>query len=133
MGPLTLASRRTSWPIISQIADAITGERTALIAEAAHVVPPIGAQGLNMSLADIATLHDLAVKAPGALGDAAMLDAYGRARHPDIRLRVAGIDALNRASMAGGQVFRDLRAQGLRALYAATPVRKTLMRTGLGM
>jgi 2-octaprenyl-6-methoxyphenol hydroxylase len=133
MGPLTLASRRTSWPIISQIADALTGERTALIAEAAHVVPPIGAQGLNMSLADIATLRDLAVKTPADLGDCAMLDAYARARHADIRLRVAGIDALNRASMAGGQAFRDLRAQGLRALYAATPVRKLLMRTGLGM
>jgi 2-octaprenyl-6-methoxyphenol hydroxylase len=132
MGPLTLASRRTSWPIIAQIADAMAGDRTALIAEAAHVVPPIGAQGLNMSLADIATLLDLAMKTPGALGDAAMLDAYARARHPDIRLRVAGIDALNRASMAGGQMFRDLRAQGLRALYAAAPVRKTLMRTGLG-
>ncbi|MGL5008585.1 MAG: FAD-dependent monooxygenase, partial [Paracoccaceae bacterium] len=53
LGPLTLASRRTTWPIISQIAHTLTGERTALIAEAAHVVPPIGAQGLNMSLADI--------------------------------------------------------------------------------
>jgi 2-octaprenyl-6-methoxyphenol hydroxylase len=133
MGPLTLASPRSTWPIISQIADALTGERTALIAEAAHVVPPIGAQGLNMSLADIATLLDLAVRMPGGLGDPAMLDAYARARHADIRLRVAGIDALNRASMAGGQMFRDLRAQGLRALYAATPLRKTLMRTGLGM
>ncbi len=133
MGPLTLASRRTTWPIISQIADAMTGERTALIAEAAHVVPPIGAQGLNMSLADIATLRDLGVADPAGLGSAKMLDAYVRARHTDIRLRVAGIDALNRASMAGGQMFRDLRAQGLKALHAATPVRKTLMRTGLGI
>ena len=48
LGPLTLASRLTSWPIISQIAARMSGERTALIAEAAHVMPPIGAQGLNM-------------------------------------------------------------------------------------
>jgi 2-octaprenyl-6-methoxyphenol hydroxylase len=133
MGPLTLASRRSIWPIISQIADALTGERTALIAEAAHVVPPIGAQGLNMSLADIATLLDLAKADPAALGSAEMLDRYARARHPDIRLRVAGIDALNRAAMAGGQAFRDLRAQGLRLLHGTGPVRKTLMHTGLGL
>ena len=47
-GPLTLASRRTVWPIISQVAERMAAERVALVAEAAHVVPPIGAQGLNM-------------------------------------------------------------------------------------
>lgn len=133
MGPLTLASRRTTWPIITQLAARMTTERTALIAEAAHVLPPIGAQGLNMSLTDIATLLTLAQKTPGDLGSPTMLDAYHRARHGDITLRVTGIDALNRASMAGSAMARDLRAAGLRALYAATPVRKALMRTGLGV
>ncbi|MEE4345331.1 MAG: FAD-dependent monooxygenase, partial [Paracoccaceae bacterium] len=52
-GPLTLASRRTVWPIISQVAERMYAERVALVAEAAHVVPPIGAQGLNMSLGDM--------------------------------------------------------------------------------
>jgi 2-octaprenyl-6-methoxyphenol hydroxylase len=111
----------------------MTAERVALIAEAAHVLPPIGAQGLNMSLADIATLLTLAQKTPGDLGSPAMLDAYHRARHGDISLRVTGIDALNRASMAGSPMARDLRAAGLRALYAATPLRKALMRKGLGV
>ena len=133
MGPLTLASKRTTWPIITQLAAHMTAERTALIAEAAHVLPPIGAQGLNMSLTDIATLLTLAQKTPGDLGSATMLDAYHAARHRDISLRVTGIDALNRASMAGSQTARDLRAAGLQALYAATPIRKTLMRTGLGL
>ncbi len=63
-GPLTLVTRRSVWPIISQIADRFCAERTALLAEAAHVVPPIGAQGLNMSLADLACLLDLAKAAP---------------------------------------------------------------------
>jgi 2-octaprenyl-6-methoxyphenol hydroxylase len=133
MGPLTLASRRTTWPIISQLAGALTGERTALIAEAAHVVPPIGAQGLNMSLADISTLVTLAKASPATLGDEKMLDAYARARMPDLRLRVTGIDALNRAAIAQSPLFRNLRAAGLRALTAADPVRKTLMKTGLGV
>jgi 2-octaprenyl-6-methoxyphenol hydroxylase len=133
LGPLTLASRRTTWPIISQLANHLTAERTALVAEAAHVVPPIGAQGLNMSLADIATLLDLAKASPATLGDQKMLDAYARARMPDLRLRVAGVDALNRAAIAQSPVFRDLRAAGLRALTAADPVRKTLMKTGLGL
>lgn len=131
LGDLTLISARTAWPMISQIAGAMSAQRTALIAEAAHVIPPIGAQGLNMSLADIAAL--LALATPQNLGDAAMLDAYHRARHLDVKARVIGIDALNRASMLENQTGRDLRKSALTALYALTPLRKTLMKTGLGL
>ncbi|WP_298843741.1 UbiH/UbiF family hydroxylase [uncultured Roseobacter sp.] len=132
-GPLTLASHRTIWPIISQKADRLSAERIALIAEAAHVVPPIGAQGLNMSLADTATLLELASARPETLGDQTMLDAYHKARFPDISLRVTGIDLLNRASQVHTPVLRDARAAGLQALYAIAPVRKTLMQMGLGV
>ena len=59
MGRLTLTSDRALWPIISQFAERLSDERIALVGEAAHVVPPIGAQGLNMSLADIACLRSL--------------------------------------------------------------------------
>ena len=81
------------WPIVSQVADRLDGPRTALVAEAAHVVPPIGAQGLNMSLGDIATLLDLAlggarrrdIGAPSLLAalppDAARRHAAARRRH----------------------------------------------------
>ncbi|MCB2137669.1 MAG: UbiH/UbiF family hydroxylase [Rhodobacteraceae bacterium] len=133
LGPLTLVTRRSVWPIISQIADRFAAERAALMAEAAHVVPPIGAQGLNMSLADLACLLDLAKAAPDRLGDREMLDAYHRRRWPEVKARVTGIDLLNRASMAGAPVLRDLRAQALNAFFAATPIRRGLMRAGLGM
>lgn len=132
LGPLTLASRLTAWPIISQIAARLSGERCALIAEAAHVVPPIGAQGLNMSLADIKTLLSLAQANPQDLGSAKMLDAYHRKRYFDLHARVLGIDALNRASMLQAQPLRDMRAAALDALYSAGPIRKTLMNLGLG-
>jgi 2-octaprenyl-6-methoxyphenol hydroxylase len=131
LGALTLATRRTAWPIISQLAHRLTAQRAALVAEAAHVVPPIGAQGLNMSLADIgcllrlAGLHDM--------GGPEMLAAYQRARWPDLMARVTGIDALNRASMAEAQPFRDLRMAGLRALHGVPPVRRALMRLGMGL
>ncbi len=132
-GPLSLATRRSVWPIISQIADRFEAERCALLAEAAHVVPPIGAQGLNMSLADLACLLDLARAAPERLGDRAMLTTYHRRRWPEVKARVTGIDLLNRTSMLGAQPLRNLRAAALNALYSLGPVRKTLMKAGLGM
>jgi len=132
-GPLTLLTRRSVWPIISQIAARMEAERVALVAEAAHVVPPIGAQGLNMSLADLRVLLDLAETTPDRLGDRAMLHRYHRARHLEVRARVAGIDALNRASMVDAQGLRDMRMRALNAFYAVAPVRRTLMRAGLGV
>ncbi len=131
-GPLKLASRRTIWPIISQSAERLFDERLALVAEAAHVVPPIGAQGLNMSLGDMRVLLDLAIANPHQLGDAQMLETYHRRRFAEVKLRVQGIDMLNRASMVENRSLRDARALGINALYSLAPVRKTLMQMGLG-
>ena len=132
LGPLKLASRRAVWPIIAQQASRLTAKRIALVAEAAHVVPPIGAQGLNMSLSDIASLVRLAQDNRSDVGTAEVLDRYHRDRITDIRMRVAGITALNRASMASSPGMRDLRAAGLDLFYKAPAVRKRLMKLGLG-
>jgi 2-octaprenyl-6-methoxyphenol hydroxylase len=132
LGPLTLASRRTVWPIISQVAERMYAERVALVAEAAHVVPPIGAQGLNMSLGDMRVLLELAQSDPDQLGSAKMLETYHRRRHTEVRARVTGIDLLNRASMMSARPLRDIRAMGLNAIYSLAPVRKTMMQMGLG-
>jgi len=131
-GKLRLASRRTVWPIISQVAERMEAERVALVAEAAHVLPPIGAQGLNMSLGDLRVLLELAEAAPERLGDRRMLETYHRRRHLEVQARVAGIDVLNRASMLHAQPLRDARARALDAIYSLGPVRRTLMQMGLG-
>ena len=130
LGHLTQATPLSQWPIISQIADRFSGPRTALIAEAAHVLPPIGAQGLNMSLADLAALTELSRDDPG---NRVSLERYDRARHPDAYARLLGIDALNRASQASLRPLRDLRAVALGGLYGIAPVRRMMMRAGLGL
>jgi len=132
LGPLKLASKRAMWPIITQFADRLTAQRTALIAEAAHVVPPIGAQGLNMSLNDMICLLELAKANPLQLGEARMLANYQKRRWADVKARATGIDMLNRVSMANNPLLRDIRRYGLKTLHGVSPIRKTLMRTGLG-
>ena len=132
LGPLTLISRRSIWPIISQIADRLSAQRVALVAEAAHVVPPIGAQGLNMSLNDIKTLLELCKNDRNAIGTQPMLDRYHSMRYRDIQTRVLGITALNKTSMLDAQPLRDARAMGINALYALPQVRRSLMQMGLG-
>ena len=131
-GSMKLASPRAMWPVVSQVAKRMSAERVALAGEAAHVVPPIGAQGLNMSLSDLRALLELAEESPGSLGDGRMLDAYHRVRHGQVLARCAAIDALNRVSMAGAAPLRRLRAAGLDMLHAAAPLRRGAMRLGLG-
>lgn len=131
LGRMELTTSRGIWPIIARRARALIGQRTALIAEAAHVIPPIGAQGLNMSLADIQTLLDLADSHP--LGSAEMLAAFARKRRTAIDLRMGGIDLLNRAAMTDAQTLRDLRLRGLQTLYQTAPVKTALMKEGLGL
>ena len=65
----------------------------------------------------------------GEVGDDAWLRAYARAREREVRVRPLGIDALHRASQAP---LGPLRALGVAALHDVAPVRRALMRLGLG-
>jgi 2-octaprenyl-6-methoxyphenol hydroxylase len=131
LGPLTPLSGIRPWPIVAQKADALTAPRTAILAEAAHVVPPIGAQGLNTSLNDLAALLKAmdGAEDPGA---EAVLAAYARARKGDIARRVAAIDLFNRVTRSGLPALQSLRLTGLKAVYDAAPLRKAVMRAGMG-
>lgn len=133
LGPLTPITKISQWSIISQIADRMYGPRTALIAEAAHVVPPIGAQGLNTSYTDLSVLLDLAKENPDAIGDEQMLLRYHHKRHLDVKLRMAGIEFLNRASIASSPSWQKLRGIGLSAFHDIPIIRQKLMKLGLGL
>lgn len=132
LGQLDLASPVRLWPVVTQVAERLTAERTALVAEAAHVLPPIGAQGLNTSLHDVATLVRLAADAPQALGTPAMLAAYEKARATDIHVRAHVIDLFNRVCRSGGAPLQALRLGGLRVVHDVAPLRRAVMRAGLG-
>ncbi|MEO0702785.1 MAG: FAD-dependent monooxygenase [Pseudomonadota bacterium] len=132
LGHLTLASPRRMWPVITQRATRLAAQRVAITAEAAHVLPPIGAQGLNTSLNDIAALLQIATAAPGEIGAGNMLSAYEKNRTRDIKARAAVIDLFNRICRSDTAAIQALRTRGLKAVYDITPVRRAVMQAGLG-
>lgn len=132
LGNLTLASPRRLWPVVTQRAERLTARRTAIVAEAAHVLPPIGAQGLNTSLHDVVALVDLAMAAPDDLGSPEMLHAYEKTRDRDIRARAAVIDLFNRVCRSEDVPLQSLRLTGLKAVHDIVPLRRAVMRAGLG-
>lgn len=132
LGRMHLEGNRSVWPIITQTADQLVSNRIAVVAEAAHALPPIGAQGLNTSLNDVIALLELAEANPAALGDPAMMKAYDAARAPDIAHRARAIDLFNRVTRSGDGVMQTVRLLGLKAVHDVAPMRKRVMRAGLG-
>lgn len=132
LGALTPITDRRVWPVVTQRANHLTAERVALIAEAAHVLPPIGAQGLNTSLHDVRALLDMARDAPEALGTRPFLDRYAKLRETDIRARAAVIDLYNRLCRSDAPPIQALRAAGLKLVHDLPPLRQGIMRAGMG-
>lgn len=109
--------------------------RLVLAGEAAHAIPPIGAQGLNLGFADVALLVDLAGAARrdgGDPGGATLLARYERGRSGDVGLRTLAVDGLNRALLAGLAPLDAARGYGLGLLARVGPLRRAVMRAGIG-
>jgi 2-octaprenyl-6-methoxyphenol hydroxylase len=105
--------------------------RVALVGEAAHVFPPIGAQGLNLGIRDVAQLVGITRKHPGDPGSPATLAAYDAARRPDILARTGAVSLLNRSLLSDFLPAQVVRSAGLAALGAFGPLRGFFMREGL--
>jgi 2-octaprenyl-6-methoxyphenol hydroxylase len=106
----------------------------ALVGEAAHVFPPIGAQGLNLGFRDVASLRDAVVDGGDeghSPGSDETLARYQRGRDLDVRLRTAAVDGLNRTLLTGMIPTDFLRGAGLLALSNIGPLRRIVMREGV--
>lgn len=130
LGAMTLAGPRGRVPMGGLSVDRFADARMALVGEAAHVFPPIGAQGLNLGLRDVAALRD-AVAGADDPGEEAALLAYDRSRQADVRLRTGAVDALNRTLLTDLLPADLMRGAGLLALSRIAPLRRLVMRQGL--
>jgi 2-octaprenyl-6-methoxyphenol hydroxylase len=113
------------------LARRLVAPRVALVGEAAHVLSPIGAQGLNLSLRDVDAIAALVASALARrtdIGDPELLAAYERRRMPDVRARFLTVDGLNRAVASDMELVRAARGMGLRLVGAVPPLRRSLMR-----
>ena len=96
LGEITELRARGGFEVGTQIAERFDGPRLALVGETAHVMPPIGAQGLNTSLADVALLLSL-LNHPSGLQDPDMLRSYSVRRRGDVITRLTATHFLNQA------------------------------------
>jgi 2-octaprenyl-6-methoxyphenol hydroxylase len=137
-GELGLVSNigpRQSFPMSGIRAETFAKGQVMLLGEAAHVVPPIGAQGLNMSFRDAADAVALIAAARDNnedIGSDKVLSDYDGRRQRDVRPRQAVIDLMNRSLLSGYLPMDAGRALGLAALASFGPLRRFAMTIGLG-
>jgi 2-octaprenyl-6-methoxyphenol hydroxylase len=136
LGQLTVIGRLGRVPMRRLVADSLVAERVALVGEAAHAFPPIGAQGLNLGLRDVADLVEKLGDPHAAgkdIGATDVLSSYQKARRLDVEARTAGVDILNSALIDNTLPQDLLRFFGLCAMRGISPLRRVAMRLGGGM
>lgn len=133
-GKVSIEPGRGVFPLAVETADAFARGRIALVGEAAHVVPPIGAQGLNLGLRDAATLAEVVADARRRnidIGAPAVLTRYDAARRADATSRRIAVDLLNRSLLTDFLPAQGMRGLSLYLIDRIGPLRRALMREGV--
>jgi ubiquinone biosynthesis UbiH/UbiF/VisC/COQ6 family hydroxylase len=127
-GTLQLAGERAAWPLVHAAASAWCGDGWVLLGDAAHVVHPLAGQGLNLGLADVATLaRVIAEREPWRpLDDARLLRRYVRERMLPTWAMGQVTDALLQLFSHPAPLARELRNRGLSLVNRLTPVKRWL-------
>lgn len=134
LGTMTVESGRGVFPLAVETADALAGNRIVLVGEAAHVVPPIGAQGLNLGIRDAATIVEIVADAHQHgedVGSPHVIRRYDQERHADIVTRTLAVDLLNRSLLADFLPAHGARGLSLYLVDRIGPLRRALMREGV--
>ncbi|WP_258045436.1 UbiH/UbiF family hydroxylase [Mesorhizobium sp. NBSH29] len=131
LGRVTVEPGRQVYPLSAGLPARFAQNRVALVGEAAHVFPPIGAQGLNLGIRDIQQLVEVVIDHSADPGAQAALDLYNRRRRPDILARTGVVNLLNMSLLSDFLPAQMARSAGLSLLGALAPVRALFMREGL--
>ena len=134
LGAMNVEPGRGIFPLAIETAHSFAHDRIALVGEAAHVVPPIGAQGLNLGLRDGATIAELVAEARrhnADIGAPEVLARYDRQRRADVTGRSLAVDLLNRSLLTDFLPAQGARGLSLYLVDRIGPLRRALMREGI--
>jgi 2-octaprenyl-6-methoxyphenol hydroxylase len=127
-----LVGPRGGFPMSGLTCDKLVAERIALVADAGHFFPPIGAQGLNLGLRDVAQLvESLEMHGMQDAGAPRALAHYDKRRRGDVATRTLSVDLMNRSLLMHALPVDFMRSAGLAAMAYVGPLRRALMREGV--
>jgi 2-octaprenyl-6-methoxyphenol hydroxylase len=131
LGKISVEDGVQAWPLSGMTALHYGKGRAGFVGEAGHAFPPIGAQGLNLSLRDIAALEEILIDRDSVPIAADSGGRFDRKRRIDIASRTASVDLLNRSLLSGLLPVQMLRAAGIQVLASVAPLRNLVMQEGV--
>jgi 2-octaprenyl-6-methoxyphenol hydroxylase len=131
LGRVTVEDGVQAWPLSGMTAQRYGKGRAAFVGEAAHAFPPIGAQGLNLSLRDVMALDDLVGEDLNKPIAATIGNRFDRRRKVDVLSRTASVDMLNRSLLSPFLPVQMARAAGIHLLSSLSPLRQFVMRESI--
>jgi 2-octaprenyl-6-methoxyphenol hydroxylase len=134
LGKIAVEPGRSAFPLAVETARSFGLNRIALVGEAAHLIPPIGAQGLNLGLRDAASIGELVVESRrrgGDVGAPDLLTRYDNLRRADVKSRTLAIDMLNRSLLSDFLPVQSARGLGLYLIDRIGPLRRAVLREGV--
>ncbi len=132
LGKVAVEEGLQAFPLSGLTAHQFAKGRIALVGEAGHVFPPIGAQGLNLGLRDVASLAEKLAECPHAADIPAALGRYDTSRRLDVTASTAAVDAMNRSLLTSFLPVQAGRAVALTALNTLPGMRQIAMKLGMG-
>ncbi len=136
LGDLKVMGARRAFPLGLFTARKFTGERLALVGDAAHIIHPIAGQGLNMGLRDVAALAETVTDAARLgldIGADDVLERYQRWRRFDTAMMGVATDGLNRLFSNRSDVLRLMRDLGLGLVERMPPLKRLFIREAAGL
>jgi 2-octaprenyl-6-methoxyphenol hydroxylase len=134
LGKVSVEPGVGQFPLRVETAEKFATHRLVLIGEAAHTLPPIGAQGFNLGLRDVATVAELVAQAKRGNDDVGgdhVTLAYNSGRQADTKARMLTADLLNRSLLSDFLPVQGLRGLGLYMIDRIGPLRRAVMREGV--
>jgi ubiquinone biosynthesis monooxygenase Coq6 len=124
-----------SFPLRMRHADTYTGERVALVGDAAHTIHPLAGQGLNQGQGDAAALVRTishAVQTGQDIGSTLALESYNSEQYAANNAMLGVCDKLHRLYSVESGPIVGLRSLGLRAVDAMGPLKGFFMSRAAG-
>jgi 2-octaprenyl-6-methoxyphenol hydroxylase len=135
LGRLRVEGRKQAYPLVRQLAQQMTGDRLALVGDAAHSIHPLAGLGLNLGFKDAAALADCVQEALARgedIGGSAVLERYERWRRFDVMSTIAAMEGMNALFANDWPLLQLLRRSALKAVDQLPPLKRTFMAEAAG-